>query len=252
MVYDSSHFLPCIMTNPPISGQCHNHIHAFLRNRQEIPEHFRIMLRDIAEFCPEASCLSKELALHCFLNRNNNYVCPYHTYLRKGSNDVNDHNPPLSHKVTGIPQVRNVNQGKTEAPIVRSRKVFHCGCFEDDVLIDFWWWKNSTLKSLSKGIEEPWCSYRLDPYSRGFMVKWWKDTVHLNVNDIYSTHPQPDRRSLSLVNKLIHRLESVKKELTEIIQNRAVDSSESTSGSDSDLEQVFVSFTVLYISLGIV
>jgi hypothetical protein len=136
--------------------------------------------------------MTRKLALHCMTTKFGNIICPYHSYHDKTSS-INDENPPNSNSVTGVPWTRVANSKSTSAENRVSQRpgILHCGCFEDDVLIDFWWWKNASLKSHSTGVVEPWRRDRLDTYERGFMVRWWSKWTGLTVNDIYSNHEDP-------------------------------------------------------------
>lgn len=184
----------------------------------------RAYIREVAEFCPEVSYVSRRLALHCLTSRYHNTICLYHIGHDKGCK-TNDTNPPNSHKLTGVPWARNFNP-KKKLPSKKRVKlepgVLHCGCQEDDVLWDFLWWKTTILTSPSSDIKEHWRSTHLDPRSRGFVVTFVRSLTYLDIDDIYSGNLDNDRTNLGILRKMEEYILSARRLTEEQIKRRAI------------------------------
>src|SRR5215469_1588752 len=110
---------------------------------------YRYWMRSIPELCPEVSYTKKSLALHCLQTSYGNYVCLYHTYYDK-TGKISDHTPGINgYQVTGVPWQRLANGKSSHGRIKKRTGALHCGCAEQDVLLDFWWWKTGVLSSPS-------------------------------------------------------------------------------------------------------
>lgn len=170
----------------------------------EIRPGLRVYFREISEFLPESSYITKELALHCLTTRYYNTFCIYHCYHDKRGT-INDENPPASHQLTGVPWVRDANPKNRPAGtplITRDPKVLHCGCYEDDALWDFFWWKTGILGSPASETKENWKSTRLEPRARGFMVQFVQNMTCLEIDDIYSETTDPCKTQLRIFRKM--------------------------------------------------
>jgi hypothetical protein len=114
-----------------------------------------------------------------------NVICPYHKEKDKQGlvqdTTVTEDSP---YQVTGTPFDRMIDL-KKNVERTRRKGILDCGCTEDDVLLDFYWWKEMTVTSVSTGAEETWKHQRLDPRARLFMKHEWEYISGITVNDIY-------------------------------------------------------------------
>lgn len=141
------------------------------------------MLREIAELCPRVAGLTRALALHVMETVRHNWICPYH-HVRDKRGRINDVAPKRKYRVTGTPFKRSVNSGKgTRHLIGKPKGFFHCGCPDDHVLADFFWWKSSYIVSANTGEREGWLTQRLDPRARGLMFNVWQRTLRVKSID---------------------------------------------------------------------
>jgi hypothetical protein len=115
-----------------------------------------------------------------------NRICPYHKTKDKAGHIHDAATTKQSrYRVTGTPYDRIVNV-KKDFTRTRRKGIFDCGCAEDDVLLDFYWWKTLTATSASSKITEGWRTQHLDPRARLFMKEAWEDASRLTVDDIYT------------------------------------------------------------------
>jgi len=154
-----------------------------------IPYHFRRLIREVQEVCPKAGNTTRALALHCFGTNRGNRLCPYHGERDK-TGSINDYTAAdsvkASYKVMGIPFRRIARKLREEMREGRDG-VLDCGCLEDDMLLDFYWWKVIVADSVSHDdITEGWKDQRLDPRARLFMRLEWEYISGLTVDSIYT------------------------------------------------------------------
>ncbi len=187
-------------------------------NDYEIPPHLRSFLREVSELCPEAAYTSRALAIHCLTSSRGNTICVYHHYSGKDGH-VNDNNPgDRGYKVTGIPWERNVNPSKDGPRVVLPVGALHCGCYEDDALWDFLWWKLGKQYSPTLDITEPWMMSRLEPHARGFIAGWIQTLTKLDLNDIYSGTRDYVETHLRWAIRLENKMREYREELEEILR----------------------------------
>lgn len=79
-------------------------------------------------------------------------------------------------------------KAKTQERIIRPAGHLHCGCNEDVVLTDFYFWKTWVLTSDVTGtqVSEGMRDDRLKPRHRAFVVKAFNDMTGLTIDDLYS------------------------------------------------------------------
>lgn len=195
-------------------------IQHYMNGEGPIPVKLRAYIREVSEFCPEASFISRDLALHCLTSRYHNTICLYHN-VHDRSGKTNDTNPPNSHRLTGVPWTRLLNKKKRVPPkerVVRELGILHCGCEEDDVLWDFFWWKTTVLISPTSGISEPWRFTRLEPRSRGFMVNFIRNLTLLNIDDIYSGVADENKTNVGILRTIEERINPLRRKLEAELQ----------------------------------
>lgn len=83
---------------------------------------------------------TRNIARAVFLMNTGNYVCGYHAEHRS----VTATNETAGRNI-GVPGVRSYGKKKKD-PVVPTKGCFHCGCLEDEVLFDFFLWKDWFLE----------------------------------------------------------------------------------------------------------
>lgn len=169
------------------------------------------MVREIAELAPMIACTSRALVLHIMETTHHNWICPFH-HERDKRGLVHDSTSTRRFNVTGTPFKRRVNAGKAKdkPSIIRKRGYFHCGCHEDHVLADFYWWKTGRIQSAKTEETEGWETQRLDPRARALVFNMWKDSLYLNTIDeeIYRGLPGSPSTELRVLDSKIARLQA--------------------------------------------
>lgn len=179
-------------------------------------------LHEVSELLPEVSFIDCDLALHCLTTRFHNMFCLYHHTHDKAGN-VNDVDPPSFHRVTGVPWARDAkSRDPKEKPIVREPKVLHCGCYADDALWDFFWWKTGFIHSPTTDRTESWRFTRLEPRARGLMVQFVRDFTHLEIDDIFSGTMDTQKTMLRIFRQMQDNLEDACTELENDIQTNSL------------------------------
>lgn len=206
----------------------------YLSCKKPIPIHIRSFIRVVEEFCPEAASTTKALALHCLTSRYGNIVCLYHTSHDK-SGKVNDTKPRRKHQVTGVPWERLIN-AKDRPPNTPlhelAPKATNCGCHQDDVLWDFYWWKTTCLYSPTLNITEDWGATRLEPRGRGLVVQFLQTFACSKLRDIYSGTVDANRTRLEQLRRMEENVRCARLELEEEMQRLAIEPDSSESESD--------------------
>lgn len=131
-----------------------------------IPTNIRSYIHEVPEVLPEASSIFRALAIHCLTSKFGNFLCLYHLHRDKHGK-INDASPHRNYNVTGVPWEQRMNprdRGRN-VPLVtlQHTKSTNCGCHQDEVLWDFYWFKNGHVYSPSLGITEIWRTTRLKP-----------------------------------------------------------------------------------------
>lgn len=221
----------------PLPAIAREAIRGYLSFKTDIPFEIRSQIRSIEEFCLEAASTTKALALHCLTSRFGNTVCLYH-FIHDKAGRINDAKPQRNYQVTGVPWARAMNpRNRPSNTSLRELppKAIHCGCHQDDVLWDFFWWKNTRLYSPTLHITEDWGPTGLEPRGRGFMVTFLQQFTHTKLRDIYSGTLDEHRTKLHLLKKMEENIGQVRKDLELEMMRLAVESSDSSDGeSESD------------------
>lgn len=135
------------------------------------------------DLLPEAATSSRRVALEVLKTNRGNLVCGYHQ-IAKGKVTVDGEG---RYKVNGQPFGRQVRQKKSQPEVPREPGHLHCGCNEDDVLLDFYFWKTWTCSATVKGevVTEGMMDQRLSPRLRAFVTKAFREATGLTVDDLY-------------------------------------------------------------------
>jgi hypothetical protein len=208
-------------------------------------------MRMSSAFCPEAATSSRALAIHCLTTNRSNTMCLYHHKLDKAQRvsdealakpdaaktdaeegdggdaekDVDSGTKPIKSKfqVTGVPYMRRVTAGG--ALVSLSAGILHCGCCEDEALLDFWWFKTGEITSAFSGVTEGWLTDVLAPRPRALLSKSFCGISGLTIDDLYTTDASGNPRSVeSRLNLQITRLQArahVLKEAREVAEAAA-------------------------------
>lgn len=175
------------------------------------------MLREIAELAPQVAGTSRALALHVMETVRHNWICPYH-HARDKRGRINDVASNRKYHVTGTPFKRIVNSGKGGRQLIPKPKgFFHCGCADDHVLADFFWWKSALITSDNSGKSEGWLAQRLDPRARGLMFNIWRRALRVQSIDeeLYPGHElKGSHWELEVTDKRIARLQNFRDRLS--------------------------------------
>lgn len=181
-----------------------------------MPFKYRRLIREVQDFLPEASRTSRALSMHCFETRTGNCICPYHSEKDK-TGTIFDGAPDCKYNVTGVPHPRNVRGPKDDDVPERPEGYLHCGCPEDEVLMDFIWWKGASVTSPVTGETEGFRDQRLDPRTRAFMYDIWCEATCQEVDDIYR---QGRVRETFTVDLFRARIAAIEKEIGTIEKDK--------------------------------
>jgi hypothetical protein len=96
--------------------------------------------------------------------------------------------PVVGYKVSAAPYARRIaKQGK---PAIKMPDgILHCGCVEDEALLDFWWFKSGKITSLFNGLSEGWLDEVALPHPRAFTAALFHETSTLRIA-IVSRHDE--------------------------------------------------------------
>jgi hypothetical protein len=128
--------------------------------------------------------------------------------------------------VTGVAFNRKIAD-RGNPPIIMPPGILHCGCLEDDALLDFWWFKIGKITSPFNGMTEGWLTDALEPRPCAFMAKLFHEMSGLNIDDLYSvdtdingTERGQERRLKLQISKLQLRVDTLQKiqELEELLE----------------------------------
>lgn len=142
--------------------------------------------RDVQDFLPETGLKSCELALlvhaNCFLN----YQCRYHE--RSKNRTKYDGHEVSGYKLHGVAYQMKLGHS-TSNRVMAKHGFMHCGCYIEDVLLDFFFWKSWMIHSrnpdvdiMSKTMMDDW----LPPRLRAFVIQSFLATSHLTLDDLYA------------------------------------------------------------------
>ncbi|KDR72096.1 hypothetical protein GALMADRAFT_213535 [Galerina marginata CBS 339.88] len=141
--------------------------------------------REVQEFLPESSYASKEVAVQIHLASSKNFVCRYHSYYRADGHAECDR----ADRLTGVGYPKRLCS-PTNGVFPPKPGHMHCGCGIDEVLLEYFFWKNLTafssnprLSSISRSMGD---REFIPPRLRSFWVNHFKSTTGITINDLYS------------------------------------------------------------------
>jgi hypothetical protein len=177
-----------------------------------IPSGLHSRIRNIQPFMPVAATTSRLLARHYFLTLNGNYLCRHHQAKAKRTPVIDGGNQTVGgFAVTGVPHARMINTMQTKA--TPADGYFNCGCSEDEVLMDFFFWKTWTITSPTTGTTEGWMDQMLDPRACVLVASTYKNSMKLGINNLYTVGFTTKAHKRHLLELQIARL---KEELTRL------------------------------------
>jgi hypothetical protein len=172
----------------PVKG--HKAIAAFLKalpNTSKPPtlnKTIRSMIRYIQPFMPDAATTNRALAKACFLTGPSTYLCRYHQVKVKRPGKIDGANQgPGEYKVTGV-AFQKLQATKNNVVVV-PEGYFNCGCCEEDVLLDFYFWKTWQISSPTTGVTEGWMDQTLDPRARAFVTAAFRNLQTVSLDELY-------------------------------------------------------------------
>ncbi|KAJ3564206.1 hypothetical protein NP233_g8442 [Leucocoprinus birnbaumii] len=130
------------------------------------------LIRWEASILGRAMLESCETALHLMTSDDGNILCAYHAHVKKDKivHDQAEGKDRGWRLFTGVPFVHNASKGSTAAANRRPGHL-HCGCKEDEVLIEAILRKTTILKSSSTSNEETMQDEHLKPFERSFFAR---------------------------------------------------------------------------------
>lgn len=159
--------------------------------RVPIPLSVRARIRCVQSYLIEAATTNREMSLHCLTTREGNIMCRYHQGITKKSQAKDGDNTGDKigeFAVTGIPGPRIL------FPNIPKKGMLNCGCDEEEVLTDFFFWKTWTITSPATKKTEGWKEQCLDPRARSFVVQAFQQQSGLKVDDLYRQNRTADEQ----------------------------------------------------------
>lgn len=186
-----------LLTRPPAEGEMA--VNEFLRilavgkKHPRLPVQIRNLIRNVQVFVPRGATTNRELALDCFALTSNHRMCQFHQARSKRQGVIDGENDGTEigeFQVMGVPYRRNIGmKEESEDPSPAAPNppegFMTCGCSEEAVLFEFFFWKTWTITSPSTGVTEGWSDQVLDPRTRLFVVTAFKAATKLSLDDLY-------------------------------------------------------------------
>ncbi|KAG6827244.1 hypothetical protein H0H92_012654 [Tricholoma furcatifolium] len=141
----------------------------------------RRLIREHQPFLPEMASHSRELALLILTTNRGNVICPYHHRWDKAGAVVDGKG---KYKINGVPYSRHVSKTKRQR-VKRPEGHLHCGCEEDAVLMDFYFWKTWEITSANGSRVEGLGDDMFKPRTRAFVTSQVTDLTGLVAEDFF-------------------------------------------------------------------
>lgn len=170
-----------------------------------IPVSIRNRIRTVQSYLIEGATTNRKTALHCLTTGNGNTMCRYHQGITKKEHPMDGEYPGDKmgeFNVTGVPGPR-VLYPETPAP-----GMMNCGCDEDEVLTDFFFWKTWTVTSTKTKKTEGWKEQCLDPRARAFVVQAFHQATGLSIDDMYFENRNADQQKKRLLEKELEMIQT--------------------------------------------
>jgi hypothetical protein len=136
---------------------------------------------------PVAATVSRALSLHLLATNRNNVICLYHQRHRHAKFRDGFHNE--KYLLVGVPYAKFVGTSKEEDKAQPPAGYLHCGCDANVALLDFFWWKTWSLKSMRPGliVSEGMKDEVMHPRVRAFVAQAFTMATGLTVDDLYTS-----------------------------------------------------------------
>ncbi|KAJ3558830.1 hypothetical protein NP233_g11420 [Leucocoprinus birnbaumii] len=217
----------------------------------------------------------KDVALEILTTEMGNIICPYHHWVsKKIENDVQfQTHGPKHYFVTGVPGVSRVkrvlkgikkavskvkkvkklfksalpeapetpdDKQEDDKPLEREPSKLHCGCIEDEVLLELILWKSTLQQSPATGVVETWQDAFLHPRDRTFVLRAYVFWTGLKADILYEFDADGNRRDMvdiarhqvAFFEDRLRRAIAAKEDLSGIIPD--IDKLETVSFNDDD------------------
>ena len=184
------------------------------------------MIRNVQPLASRAATTNRALALECLKLSSNNIMCRYHQTLAKRDPIIDGtHSGKVEgqYQVTGVPYKKVLDKKPTKSDkkstksdngTVRPQGALSCGCDEEAVLFEFFFWKTWTITSPTTFVTEGFLDQRMDPRTRLFFVTAFKAATGITLDDLYSNGLNAHESKKALLAKqiavLTTRLEDLK------------------------------------------
>ncbi|KAJ3555057.1 hypothetical protein NP233_g12295 [Leucocoprinus birnbaumii] len=206
----------------------------YLQDRMPISAESKNLITKYASILPRAFTYSRAVALYILTTDHRNIICPYHRCVSKklGNDQQFETHDPGHYFVTGVPGISRVKRlikrakkvvskvvevgkfflfGKVpvppspdedeedeeeDKPLERNPGELHCGCIEDEVLLELILWKTTLQQSPSTGVVETWQDAYLDPRDRTFVMCTYTFWTGLKADILYEFDAEGNHRDI--------------------------------------------------------
>ncbi|KAJ3553131.1 hypothetical protein NP233_g12719 [Leucocoprinus birnbaumii] len=208
----------------------------YLKDRTPMSAESKNLITKYASILPRALTYSREVALYILTTSHGNIICPYHRWVsKKLENDIQfETHVPNHYFVTGVPGISRIKRlikrtkevvskvvevGKffimsgeqpvpptankdaaeleeEDKPLERKPGELHCGCIEDEVLLELILWKTTLQQSPSTGIVETWQDAFLHPRDRTFVLRAHTFWAGLTADKLYEYDADGNHRDI--------------------------------------------------------
>ena len=121
--------------------------------------------------------------------------------------------PIVEYKVTGVPYARRI-AARGQVPIKMPDGILHCGCPEDEALLDFFWFKSGKITSQYNDLTEGWLKEVAEPRPHAFTTALFREMSAMTINDLYLYNANGKRQDLEFrLKRQIARLQTRLKKL---------------------------------------
>jgi hypothetical protein len=183
------------------------------RKVPKLPKTISAMIRNIQPFLPEAATTNRALAKACFLISPMTYMCRFHQTKAKRQGKIDgDNELPGEYQVTGV-AYRRVRVSK-RIGVFPQVGYFSCGCSEEDVLWDFFFWKTWSITSPTTQVTEGWLDQALDPRARAFVAGAFREALPVVLDEMYTGDRSILQHRQFQLTMMIERMQDELDELT--------------------------------------
>ncbi|KAJ3569442.1 hypothetical protein NP233_g5047 [Leucocoprinus birnbaumii] len=257
----------------------------YLKDGTPISARSKNLITKYAAILPRALTYSREVALYILTTDHGNVICPYHRWVsKKPENDVQfETQRPNHYFVTGVPGISRIKRvvksvqevvskvgevvksfatgneprpptppkedaktAEDSKPLEREPGKLHCGCIEDEVLLELILWKSTLQQSPATGIIETWQDTFFNPRDRTFALRAYTYWTGLKADHLYEFDANGKRRSMiditkyqcAFFRKRLRELERREKDVSGIIPDfdklEVISFDDDEEGDDND------------------